>query len=107
MLYRLFTLILLVTLLSACAIEDLILPDTVDEDDSESFFELKEETLVMSEETNQDILAYEEGMIAYRMGSSQLDSIEVGSVILSRPNTQAPGGFLEKVMGIATEGNRI
>ncbi|MEL6142688.1 MAG: hypothetical protein AAFU67_13845, partial [Bacteroidota bacterium] len=83
------------------------MPDALDEDDSESFFELKEETLVMSEETNQDILAYEEGMIAYRMGSSQLDSIEVGSVILSRPNTQAPGGFLEKVMGIATEGNRI
>lgn len=103
-----FFLLLVAIALTACATEDITLP--VEEvDDSESFFNPKEETLIFDDGTNEDIRMFdvESGLLIYDEGSPQLDSVEVGSIIISRPNDEARGGFLRKVTSVENNGGRV
>ncbi|MEM9258082.1 MAG: hypothetical protein AAGA62_00465, partial [Bacteroidota bacterium] len=108
MLTRIPLALLAVTLLTTCATEDILAPVDPGEQ-STAFFNPKESTLIFDEDTNQDILSFDpnEGMLVYQTGSPQLDSIEVGSIILSRPNAEAAGGFLRKVMSVDVSGDRM
>ncbi|MEM7573590.1 MAG: fibrobacter succinogenes major paralogous domain-containing protein [Bacteroidota bacterium] len=100
---------LLLLLLTACAREDIMLPEMGgEEDERESFFELREETLLITDDTNRDLVQYQEDELAYEMmGARQLDSIEVGSILLSRPTDLADGGYLKKVVSKRMEGSRM
>lgn len=100
--------LLLLLLLTGCATEDFVAP--VDPGiESASFFDLKEETILLDEDTNTDILGFnaETGLLVYQAGSPQLDSVTVGSIILSRPNNEAEGGFLRKVTQVEVVGQRV
>lgn len=105
-----FILLLVIYLLAleSCATEDAILP-RAEVDSSTSVFNLKESTMVLSEETNQDLRMFdvESGLLIYSVGNPQLDSISVGTIIISRPTAEAPGGFLRKVMEVEMDGNRM
>lgn len=105
-----FLILLLVVLfgLNSCATEDYVQPST-DPDAADSFFNPKPETLVMDEGTNEDVRMFdvESGLLIYDEGSPQLDSIEVGSIIVSTANSASAGGFLRRVTAIENSGGRI
>jgi len=104
----LFSLVSLAVVLTTCASDDFLLP-AEEASPAESFFNPKPETLIMDEGTNRDIRMFdvESGLLIYDEGSPQLDSIEVGSIIVSTANSASPGGFLRRVTEIQNNGGRI
>ena len=94
--------------LTACATDD-IAPAVPDRATDESFFTPREETLVLDADTNTDLVSFdvESGELVYRPGSPQLDSIAVGSIIVSGPAEGAPAGFLRRVTGVGTAGGEM
>lgn len=103
-----FLLVGLLFVLQACAIED-VEPLAPVPGPDESFFEPRPETVILDEDTNTDALTFdgESGRTTYRLGSPQLDSIRIGSVIASGPNPAAPAGFLRRVTGRRQSGGQL
>lgn len=99
----------MLVVLTNCATEDFVIRPDEEANDAESFFNPRENTLILDDDTNQDIRMFdvESGLLVYDEGSPQLDSIRVGSIIVSRPNAVARGGFLRKVTSMETDGGRL
>lgn len=94
--------------LTACAVDE-VEPLEPAAPATESFFTPKPETVIMDDDTNTDVVEFDivTGRTVYDLGSPQLDSIRVGSVIASGPNPAAPGGFLRKVTGREEIGGQL